>query len=398
MFDAIVVGARCAGSPTAMLLARLGYSILLVDRASFPSDTLSTHYVHQPGVAALARWGLVDRVAASNCPPVRRQLFDVGAFAYSGTPPHADGVADAYAPRRTVLDRILVEAAAEAGAELREGFTVEELVVEDGRVAGIRGRQGGGRSVVERARLVVGADGVHSLVARRVGAEAYDARPPRTCAYYAYWSDARVDGIELYPRPGRMLITGPTNDGDAIVIAYWPHAMFHEVRADVERSFAAVVDLAPSLAERLREGTRTSSFRGTGHLPFFLRRPFGPGWALVGDAGYHRDPITAAGISDAFRDAELLATAVDDGLAGRRPLEEALAGYELLRDERVRPMYELTHELAALEPPPPELQRRFAELAGDERAAGRFFGAIAGTVPVEEVFGPPPLEHSAAVA
>src|SRR6201997_3692007 len=132
MYDAIIVGARAAGSPTAMLLARKGHRVLVVDRASFPSDTLSTHYIHQPGVARLRRWGLLDRLIATGCPPSRRLTFDVGPFALTGTPPPSDGVAEGYAPRRTVLDHLLVEAAAEAGAEVRTGVSVDELVFEDG--------------------------------------------------------------------------------------------------------------------------------------------------------------------------------------------------------------------------------------------------------------------------
>src|SRR5438045_803498 len=173
MYDAIVIGARCAGSPTAMLLARQGYRVLLLDKASFPSDTLSTHYIHQPGVARVKRWGLLDRVAASNCPPVRRQMLDVGPFAVVGSPPPVDGVADGYAPRRTVLDQILVEAAVAAGAELREHFSMDDLVTDGGRVVGIRGRAVGGGTVTEKARIVIGADGLHSMVARSVQAATY---------------------------------------------------------------------------------------------------------------------------------------------------------------------------------------------------------------------------------
>src|SRR6476661_181640 len=164
-YDAIVVGARCAGSPTAMLLARKGYRVLVVDRATFPSDTVSTHFIHAPGVAALHTWGLLDGVIASNCPPVDRYSFDFGPITISGTPRPTDGIATAYAPRRTVLDKILVDGAARAGAEVREHFTVEEVVVEDGVVVGIRGHGPDGRSVVERARVVIGADGRNSHVA-----------------------------------------------------------------------------------------------------------------------------------------------------------------------------------------------------------------------------------------
>ena len=176
-YDAIVVGARCAGSPTAMLLARKGYRVLLVDRASFPSDTLSCHYIHQPGMACLERWGLFDQVARSNCPPVYQQTLDLGPFALTGTPPPIGDVAAGYCPRRTILDEILVEAAEESGAEVRQGFSVQELVTEDGRVTGIRGRTGGGPAVTERATIVIGADGMNSFVARSVAAPSTTSSP-----------------------------------------------------------------------------------------------------------------------------------------------------------------------------------------------------------------------------
>ena len=388
MYDAIVVGARCAGSPTAMLLARKGYRVLLVDRAGFPSDALSTHYIHQPGVARLRRWGVLDRVVATGCPPARRMTFDVGPFALTGAPPPADGVAVAYAPRRYLLDEILLEAAAAAGAEVRERFSVGEILVEDGRVTGVRGRAAGGATVTERGRIVVGADGMRSRVARAVHAPASRARPGRACAYYTYWSGVPLDGPELYPRDGRMVIAGPTNDGLTIVTAFWPSAEFHRVRADIEGSFLEAVGLAPSLAERLRAGERADRFFGTGDLPFFFRKPYGPGWALVGDAGYHKDPITAQGIGDAFRDAELLAEAIDAGLSGRRPLEDALADYERQRDEHAQPMYEFTHQLAGLEPPSPDMQALFAALRHDQEQTDRFFGAVAGTVRMDDFFAP----------
>lgn len=192
MYDAIVVGARCAGSPTAMLLARKGYRVLLVDKARFPSDVLSVHYIHQPGGARLKRWGLLDQVVASNCPPVRRQRLDFGPVVLEAAPPPVDGVADGYAPRRTVLDKILIDAAAAAGAEVRERFTVDGLIVDGDRVTGVRGHAAGGATVTEEARIVVGADGLHSRVARIVGAPAYEVRPALTCAYYAYWDGVPV--------------------------------------------------------------------------------------------------------------------------------------------------------------------------------------------------------------
>src|SRR5262245_18029762 len=166
-YDAIVVGARCAGSPTAMLLARMGYKVLLVDKATFPSDTISTHLIHPPGIAALKRWGLADRVIATGCPPVHTYTFDFGPYTIKGSPGTSDSPVS-YCPRRTVLDKILVDAAAEAGAEVREEFTVEDVVFEDGRVVGIKVRGKGIQSGMERARVVVGADGRHSAVVKVV--------------------------------------------------------------------------------------------------------------------------------------------------------------------------------------------------------------------------------------
>jgi 2-polyprenyl-6-methoxyphenol hydroxylase-like FAD-dependent oxidoreductase len=388
MYDAIVVGARCAGAPTAMLLARQGHRVLVVDRASFPSDTLSTHYIHQPGVAALERWGLLSRVIDSNCPPIRSYTLDVGPFALTGTPPPLAGVAEGYSPRRSVLDQILVEAAAQAGAEVRERFLVDELLFEGGRVVGIGGRSAGGAHVTERAKIVIGADGMNSLVARGVGATAYNVRPTLTCAYFTYWSGVEMEGVELYPRPGRMIVTSPTNDGRVVTIVFWPKEEFRRVRSDIEGHFLEALELAPGLADRIRGAQRSERFRGTTRLPNFFRRPHGDGWALVGDAGYHKDPILALGISDAFRDAELLAGAVGAGLRGAQPLARALAGYERRRNELAEPGFESTVQFARLEPPPAEMQQLFAALLSDQEQTNRFFGTFAGTVAASEFFSP----------
>jgi flavin-dependent dehydrogenase len=220
---------------------------------------------------------------------------------------------------------------------VRERFTVDDLVWDVDRVVGLRGHSSGGATVTEHARIVVGADGLHSTVARFAQAPSYDVRPVFTCAYYSYWSDLPIEAAELYARPDRMIVSAGTNDGLTIVIVYWPIAAFHEVRTDIERHFLAALDLAPRLAERVRTARRAEHFRGTADQQNVYRRPYGPGWALVGDAGYHKDPITAQGISDAFRDAELLAGAIDDGFSGRLPLDEALAGYERRRNEVTRP-------------------------------------------------------------
>lgn len=388
MYDVAVVGARCAGSPTAMLLARKGYRVLLVDKAAFPSDTMSSHCIHPPGVARLKRWGLLDKVVASNCPPVRSYCLDLGAFSLTGCPPPLDGVATGYAPRRTVLDKFLVDAAVEAGAELRERFTIEEVCFEGSRAAGIRGRTRNGTSVTERARLVIGADGLHSLVARKVGAPIDHEKPTVACAYYTYWSGVSVGSVELYPRDRRFICAFPTNDDLVCTFMEWPREEFHVVRADIEGHYLKTLELVPGLAERIRSGKRAGRFIGTAVLPNFFRKPYGPGWALVGDAGYHKDPCGAYGISDAFRDAELLTDAVDRGFSGRQPLEEALAEYERQRNESALPAFELNFRFATLQPPPPEMQALFGALRGNQLETDRFIGAMIGTVPIPEFFAP----------
>ncbi len=393
MYDVIVVGARCAGSPTAMLLARKAYRVLLVDKATFPSDIISTHYIWQPGVVRLKEWGLLKKVVESNCPPIRKNRFDVGDFAFTGSPPPADGVAEAYCPRRTVLDKILVDAAVEAGAELREGFSVDEIVMEGGCVKGIRGRSRSGSTVTETGRIIIGADGLHSLVARAVQPPTYNEKPPSACWYYTYWSDVPTEALELYQRDGRMIVAVPTNDGLVLIVVGWVVKEFSEFRADIEGNYLKTLELAPQLAHRVRNGKREERFVGTADVPNFFRKPYGLGWALVGDAGYHKDPVTAQGITDAFQHAELLAEAIDAGFSGRQPLQEVLADYERRRNGDVIHRYQLACDLARLAPPPAEMRRLFEALRSNQAEADRYFGTLAGTVPVPEFFAPENIER-----
>jgi flavin-dependent dehydrogenase len=389
VYDAIVVGARCAGSPTAMLLARKGYRVLSVDKARFPSDMpMSTHLVHQPGIARLERWGLLERVKASGCPPITTYHWDFGPFTLHGSPVPYDGVAEAYAPRRTVLDAILAEAAVVAGAELREGVSVEELTGDDGRVTGIRGHTQGGLAITEQARIVVGADGMHSPIARWVQAPEYNAKPPFLGAFFTYWSGVPLNGYEFYPAAYRGTFGWMTNDGLAMVACYWAIKDVPRVRGDLEGNyFKLIEEVAPSLAERVHRGRREQRFTG-GPIDNYFRRPYGPGWALVGDAGYKKDPCTAAGITDAFRDAELLSDAIDAGLSGQQPLEQALQEYERRRNEASMAFYEWTCQLATTEPPPPEMQELLAAVARNQQATNEFFGVYSQTVPVERFFAP----------
>jgi 2-polyprenyl-6-methoxyphenol hydroxylase-like FAD-dependent oxidoreductase len=385
-YDAIVVGARVAGSPTAMLLARKGYDVLLVDRASFPSDTISTHLIHPPGINALQRWGLLDKIVASGCPAIDTYAFDFGPFTLSGAP-DPDGTV-AHGPRRTVLDKVLLDAAAEAGAEVREGFSVESMVYEHDHVVGVRGHGKGATAVTERARVVIGADGRHSLVAQAVNPSQYHEMPPLLAAYYAYWSGLPMQGrFETYIRPNRGMAAFPTNDDLTVVIAGWPYAEFEANKKDIEGNLFKTYDLAPAFAERLRAAARETRFVGTA-VPNFFRKPYGPGWALVGDAGYNKDFITAQGIHDAFRDAELCVTALDEAFGGTRSFDAAMADYQSRRDAQVLPMYEFTTELATLEPPPPELQQLLAAMAGNQDAMDGFAQVNGGVTSPAEFFSP----------
>ena len=386
-YDAIVVGARCAGSPTAMLLARKGYRVLLVDRATFPSDTVSTHVVHPLGVAALGRWGLLDRLTATGCPPIHTYAFDFGPFTITGAPGTKDAPV-AYCPRRTVLDELLVNAAAEAGVEVRQGFAVEEIVMEDGAVVGITGRSKGGNRSTDRARVVIGADGRHSTVAKAVGPEEYHTKPELLAPYYSYWSGLPMDGrFETYIREYRGFAAAPTHDGLTLIVGGWPHTQFEANKKDVEGNFMKMFDLAPEFGERVRRAKREERFAGTA-VPNFFRKPFGSGWALVGDAGYNKDPITAQGITDAFRDAERCVIALDESLSGARSFDEAMAEYQRARDEHVLPMFEFTCQLATLEPPPPEVQQLFGAVYGNQEAMDGFVKMNAGTISPAEFFAP----------
>src|SRR5437016_2786917 len=334
MYDAIIVGARCAGSPTALLLARKGYKVLLADRGSFPSDmAFSNHFVHQAGTARLKRWGLLERLAATGCPPITTAHFDYGAFALSGSPvPAEGGVTEAYAPRRKVLDPILVEAAVEAGAELRENFSVQEVLWENDCVSGIRGHAKNGAMLTENARITIGADGMFSTVARAVKAPEYNAKPPLEGSWYSYWSGVPMKGWHLWLRPHRVIFAYNTNDNLTLIGVAFPARGLSDIRKNVEQHHRATIEqYAPELMERMRNGKRESHFVG-GAIPYHVRRPYGPGWALVGDAGYQKDPCTASGITDAFRSAEWLAHALDSGFSGRQPLQQALAAYEEKRN------------------------------------------------------------------
>jgi flavin-dependent dehydrogenase len=389
MYDVIIVGARVAGSATAMLLARAGLRVLVLDRATFPSDTLSTHQIQVPGVARLAQWGLLDRLLETT-PANRRIRFDQGDVALEARIPGQAGVDFTICPRRTVLDATLVEAARAAGAEVRESAVVAEVLQADGQVVGVRGQQKAGSEFTERARLVIGADGRHSTVAQAVGAKQYRQRRPATMAYYTYWTDVPTQPEpigELFARPGRAVGVWPTSDGMLLTYVAWPAAEFDAFRHDPSANLMATLD-GVGLGDRFRAGRQAERLRGTPDLPSYFRRPWGKGWALVGDAGLLLDPITGMGISDAFRDAELLNEAVVSGMDSGGSLERALAGYHRARDRAARPMYDFTAMLAGLAAPRPGERALFRAVASNPARTEQFVGVLTGSVPIREYMSP----------
>jgi 2-polyprenyl-6-methoxyphenol hydroxylase-like FAD-dependent oxidoreductase len=352
-YDAVVVGGRVAGASTALLLARAGARVALLDRSRYATDTLSTHGLMRAGVLQLSRWGLLDQVVAAGTPPVRTTSFVYG----DEDPVHISirpsaGVDALYAPRRTVLDRLLVDAASEAGVDVRHGARVTELLRDRaGRVAGVRaGAPGGTRELA--ARLVVGADGISSLVAQQVGAPVLREGRWGSAVQYAYYAGLGGSGYEWAYRDGVAAGIIPTNDGlSCVFVATSPLRMRTlRMQRSAESTFDTVFGMAaPRHAERLAAATRVSRQYGWAGRRGFIRRSWGPGWALVGDAGHFKDPISTHGITDALRDAELLAGGVVDALGGLRSEAGALDGYQRRRDLLSAQLFAASDEIAGYE-------------------------------------------------
>jgi 2-polyprenyl-6-methoxyphenol hydroxylase-like FAD-dependent oxidoreductase len=352
--DVVVVGARCAGAATAMLLAHQGFDVVAVDRARFPSDTLSTHSIARGGVVQLDRWGLLDEVVASGAPPIREVSFHVGDDVIRKAIKSAAGVDHLIAPRRDVLDDILLRAAETAGADMRTGVTIADVTRGDsGRVTGVTGRDADGNPVEIRARFVVGADGLRSRVARAVAAPVTDERHDDGAVFYTYVAGLDFAGTEFHLADRVFAGLFPTHHGEANVWVAAPARDLEHLRGnhDRTRAFRALLaEVSPGLAQRVDAGHQTAPVRGFANMPNQLRQPVGDGWALVGDAAYFRDAITGHGITDAFRDAELLARSLGSVLAGEVAERDALAHYHARRDELVAELLDITAALAAYPP------------------------------------------------
>ena len=329
-----------------MLLARQGMSVLLVDRDRHGADTLSTLALMRAGVLQLHRWGLLDRVRAAGTPPITRTSFIYGDETVTVPIKPRDGVDALFAPRRTVIDALLGQAAAEAGVDVVHGPRLVELERgAGGRVTGAVIEERGGAVRRVPARIVVGADGLRSTVARLVGAEAYRTGRHACGVVYGFWPGLENARSRWFYRDRTAAGAIPTNAGDACVFAATPQERFHaEIRTDMQAGYRRVLaECSPDLAGELSGRELSEGLRGFPGQPGVMRRSYGPGWALVGDAGYFKDPITAHGISDALRDAELLARAV------LRGTDDALAEYQATRDELSMDLFEITDAIAAFD-------------------------------------------------
>jgi 2-polyprenyl-6-methoxyphenol hydroxylase-like FAD-dependent oxidoreductase len=328
-----------------MLLARAGFKVRLIERSAQLGDTLSGHMIRPPGTARLRAWGLLDAVLATGCPPLLGPRLWVGGESASA-PPRPEPAAPSIAPRRTALDPLLIDAARQAGVTVEMGNPARGLLTMEGRVTGVSTDHAD-----YQARLVIGADGRNSRIARLVGADTYIRSVPATYAYYTYWAGTAVNGLCAFIDKDCFTGMFPTNDDLALVFFQAPHADFEAARRSPMATYLRVLESQPAAMEVLAGGAPAERLRGTGDLPTYFRVTAGPGWVLAGDAGHHKDPLAARGIADAFRDADLIAAAVTDGWDS--DLDQALAAYAAQRDACARPLSAANYAAASSLGPAP---------------------------------------------
>jgi 2-polyprenyl-6-methoxyphenol hydroxylase-like FAD-dependent oxidoreductase len=365
--DVLIVGARCAGSPLATHLARHGLSVRVVDQAEFPSDAPSTHFMEVEGVRALQRLGVLSALHATGAPAIHQGKMVIGPVDLScALRSREDDPAHVLCVRRTVLDQTLVNAARAAGAEVHTSVRVMGLIEDQGRVVGVRASNAAGKELRFRAKLVVGADGQHSTVARLTGARAYNVTANErffTWGYYAGAPRTTPHEAHFFRHGGDVYVGCPSNDGLFTLVLSKPLDQERAFAANLEGSFDAAVrafDGAARLVEGARRIERPKMFR---RWQGFFREAAGPGWALVGDAGHFKDPTPGQGISDALRQAERLAELIVEGLGGRTPLEAALAQWAAWRDEDAAEFYWWAYELGKAAPLSPLVLEVLRELS-----------------------------------
>jgi menaquinone-9 beta-reductase len=383
-FDVIIVGARCAGSPLATLLARAGIKVCLVDRAGFPSDTPSTHTIQPSGVKILAELGALDRLLQ------RSPAIEHGRFQVDDIRIELDGLTELFgAPmmnlRRITLDEILLDVAADACAEVRTQTAVTGLVEEGGRVAGVATAAG-----ELRAPLVVGADGARSTVARLVGAAEYHRTAPGGIFLWSYLDGvpADNDGVWLGKIGADGFLASQTDSGLFMAAVVLSIDQRDRLRRDRDGAWAAGLTGWPELHESLGDARRVGPVRMMSRWHGFFREAAGPGWVLVGDAGHFKDPTPGQGIADALRQSVALAAAIEQGLGGAAPADQSLADWWAWRDQDAWEMYWFAYDMGAPGAVPlvlKEIQRR---IAADPQLTESFLRVLNHDFPPSDAFSP----------
>jgi flavin-dependent dehydrogenase len=409
-FDVVVIGSGVAGAPTAMLLARSGHKVLLIDRHIFPRDSLSTHFIWPRGVSYLNRWGL-SKPIFDQTPHFTTLEMNVEGISLKGSVPsvhletrfrqlHGDsrGVTNTYCgPRRHFLDQFLQDEARRAGAEVRDGTSFIEPIMEGGAVTGVLTEDPTGKPIAIRARLVIGADGMHSTFAKKIGARVTQSWELSTFAYWGYFSGIKKDGLAFY-RKGRMgMAIFPTSGGTHMVLVYGPTGWWSDFRKDAESNFHKTIAFCdPEIGELVLAGKREEPFKACGHMPAFHHELWGPGWVLVGDAGSFKDQVTAIGITHAFRDAELVTQFIHKAFAGEMTMDSALANYTSVRSADYVDYFNLVCQLAEMNVYSKAEIEFFYSIHKDQTRVDELISQFGDTLPLSQGQAPPAAPPGAA--
>ncbi len=384
MYDLIIVGGRIAGATTAMLAAREGLKTLFIDRHDFPSDTLSTSYIHQSGCALLKRWGLLNKIAESGCPPITETKIRCDEVTILGTVSKDQEQREAYAPRRYILDKIIIDAAVAAGAEFRSKCRLESVETVDGKVRCVSLKTSAGTVMTEQCKVLIGADGMRSSVAQMLEIPFFRKDPTLTCVYYGFW-DGLDQCYQLYEGYQRWLGVIPTNHS-TLVVTYFPQSEFHRIRKSPLTFYTeAVKTLAPEVAAKMQSARRIGKLWGTGDQWNYFRKANGKNWALVGDAAIHKDSLTALGITDALTHAETLIKLLSPCLKSNGDLKVVLEEYSRAIIASTTPGYEDTLSLAN---PQERVNRKrlLKALLGKPQCIETYFDALGGLCEPEKLF------------
>lgn len=403
IYDAIVIGGSVAGAPTAMLLARKGLKVLLVDKDTFPRDVNSTHFIWPRGMSYLNRWGLADHIVES-APSFKKMDVHIEGIKLRGEVPlqylknrfmalhgNNDDVVDYYCgPRRYFLDEYLLSSAREAGVDVRENTRFSELIVDNNggdkpRVIGIEATTSSGIKLRAKAKLVIGADGKQSAFAKKLGSEYKDYRELSTFAYYGYFSGIDKEELSIHKKGRFGTAIYPTLDKTQMALVYGPTHLWRQFKADAEKNFFNIFDYcAPEITPLLRAGERVEKFKAYGHMPAFQRESTGPGWVLIGDAASFKDQVTAMGITHSFRDAELLSSYIASSISGEYEMDIAIDKFQATRQLDYEKYFDLVCNVAEMNNYTVEDLKYFHSIKDKPIEINKFIAQFGDTLPMPD--------------